>query len=139
MGTLSNHVCEVTDESTRDEQIEDSFFSANGFKSLTDFPLKNEAFVVRVGVLVASQSADILDVVRDSVGVRMVPSQLVLSNRMRTCNHFLELFRASICLCGGENRKQFGWIVERMDGQVNRSMDDDKTRITNQRLAYRKK
>lgn len=139
MGTLSNRVCEVTDESTRDEQIEDSFFSANGFESLTDFPLKNEAFVVRVGVLVASQSADILDVVRDSVGVRMVPSQLVLSNRMRTCNHFLELFRASICLCGGENRKQFGWIFERMDGQVNRSMDDDKTRITNQRLAYRKK
>lgn len=32
-------------------------------------------FVVKVGVLVTSQGADILDVVQDSVGVKMVPSQ----------------------------------------------------------------
>lgn len=43
--------------------------------------------------------------------------------------HFLKLFRASICLCGGENREQFRWIVKRMDGQVYRSMDDNGRRI----------
>lgn len=42
-----------------------------------------------------------------------------------TCNRFLELFRASICLCGGENRKQLGWIVKwARNDQVNRSMGD---------------
>ncbi|CAB1455236.1 unnamed protein product [Pleuronectes platessa] len=57
------------------------------------------AFVVGVGVLLlASPIAQIL-VIRDSVGERMVPRQSGW-----TRNHFLDLFRASICLCGGERR-----------------------------------
>ena len=90
--------------------------------------------MVEVGVLVTSQSTDIFNVVRDSVGVMMVLSQWALSNRGRPSNrmdmyHFLKLFRASICLCGGESREQFRWIVKWMDGQVTRSMDDNGRRI----------
>lgn len=38
-----------------------------------------------------------------------------------TCNRFLVLFRAAICPCGGDSRKQFGWIVKRMNDEVNRA------------------
>lgn len=48
-------------------------------------------------MLVASQSTDIFDEVRDSVGVRMVPSQSVLSKRSRPSNRMdMEPFPGTI-------------------------------------------